>query len=181
MSKPMPRVIVAAVGKGARGKPGIVALSRRNCGKKGGHRSGDLSPAGLARRRSIINGSPPTVRKGGRSMRHGILLALVFAMTAIAFASTAAADGNRSSCPNGYTAYAIPQTETELMQFPRIVAGLNADPAPYTAQELIAAADQIDANNDGIFCLKAVSNLRGASAAHWAYFYWARDNDTAAS
>jgi hypothetical protein len=67
------------------------------------------------------------------------------------------------------------------MQFPRIVAGLHADPAPYTAQELIALAAEIDANDDGIFCLKAISNLRGASAKNWAHFYGARDNTAAAS
>jgi hypothetical protein len=52
--------------------------------------------------------------------------------------------------------------------------------------ELIEAGNAIDANDDGVFCLKAVSNLRGNNGAHWAYFshwayfYWARDNDIAA-
>ena len=39
----------------------------------------------------------------------------------------------------------------------------------------------IDENDDGNFCLKDVSNLRGESGKHWAFFYSARDNDTAAS
>ena len=38
----------------------------------------------------------------------------------------------------------------------------------------------IDANADGIFCLKAISNLRGSSTKAWEYFYGARDDDTAA-
>jgi hypothetical protein len=39
----------------------------------------------------------------------------------------------------------------------------------------------IDENQDGTFCLKAVSNLRGSSAKQWGFFYAAGDNDTAAS
>ena len=114
-------------------------------------------------------------------MRQGILLALVLSIAAIAFASPAAADADRSSCPNGFTAYAVPRTEADLLQFPRLAAGLAADPAPYTAQDLIDLGVAIDANADGTFCLKAVSNLRGASFDYWGYFYAARDNDTAAS
>lgn len=114
-------------------------------------------------------------------MRQGILFALVFSLVAIAFASPAAADQERSSCPNGFTAYAVPGTEAELLDFPRIAAGLAADPAPYTAQQLLDQGGQIDANADGIFCLKAISNLRGESSKNWGYFYGARDNDTAAA
>ena len=114
-------------------------------------------------------------------MRQGILLALVLSLAAIAFASPAAADPAGSSCPNGFTAYAVPDTEAELLQLPRIAAGLAADPAPYTAQELIDQGGQIDANADGVFCLKAVSNLRGESFKSWGYFYGARDNDTSAA
>jgi hypothetical protein len=58
---------------------------------------------------------------------------------------------------------------------------LSADPAPHTAADLIALASQVDENGDGLFCLKAVSNLRGASTIQWGYFYGARDNDTAAT
>jgi len=52
---------------------------------------------------------------------------------------------------------------------------------PYTVDELRDLGNQIDANGDGDFCLKAVSNLRGASVTQWGFFYGARDNDTAAS
>ena len=114
-------------------------------------------------------------------MRQGILFALVLALTALVLVSNAAADADRTSCPSGFTAYAIPQSEGDLLQFPRIAAGLAADPAPYTAQELLDLAVLIDANADGTFCLKAISNLRGASIRQWGYFYGARDNDTAAS
>ena len=113
-------------------------------------------------------------------MRQGILFGLALATIALALTSSAAADA-RTSCPNGFTAYAVPQTEADLQQFPRIVAGLAANPAPYTAEELIGLAALIDGNADGTFCLKAISNLRGSSTKAWEYFYGARDNDTAAA
>jgi len=114
-------------------------------------------------------------------MRQAILLPVVLGLAALALAPTAVGDEQRSSCPNGFTTYAVPQTEAALLQFPRIAAGLSANPAPYTAQDLIDLGSQIDENGDGMFCLKAVSNLRGASTKAWAYFYGARDNDVAAS
>ena len=114
-------------------------------------------------------------------MRHVILCALLLALTAFVLAPSAVADQHQSSCPNGYTAYAVPQTEAEMRQFPRIAAGLDATPAPYTVQDLIELGNQIDGNDDGTFCLKAVSNLRGSSDKNWGYFYGARDNDSAAS
>jgi hypothetical protein len=48
-------------------------------------------------------------------------------------------------------------------------------------QELIDLGNLIDENDDGTFCLKAVSNLRGASVNQWGFFYMPRDNNTAAS
>jgi len=114
-------------------------------------------------------------------MRQGILFSLVTALTALVLVSSAGSAQERTSCPNGFTAYAIPQTEADLQQFPRIVAGLAADPAPYTAEELIALAAVIDGNADATFCLKAISNLRGSSTKAWEYFYGARDNDSAAA
>jgi hypothetical protein len=105
------------------------------------------------------------------------------ALASATFATTAHAQTPRLSCPNGFDPFPVPLTEADLRSgmFPRIEAGLNADPAPYTAAELIAVAADIDANDDGIFCLKAVSNLRGSSGKHWAFFYLAGDNSTAAS
>ncbi len=120
-------------------------------------------------------------RSEGRHMRQGILFSLVTALTALVLVPSAATAKERASCPNGFTAYAIPRTEADLQQFPRIAAGLAADPAPYTAQELIDLAVVIDGNADGTFCLKATSNLRGSSTKAWEYFYGARDNDAAAA
>ena len=102
-------------------------------------------------------------------------------MTAIGLAPGAAAAEHRSSCPNGYFSQAVPQTEAELRELPRLAAGLDATPAPYTVQELIDLGNLIDGNDDGTFCLKAISNLRGSSDKNWGYFYGARDNDSAAS
>ena len=114
-------------------------------------------------------------------MRHVILCGFLFAVTAIVLAPDAAAAEHQSSCPNGYSSHAVPQTEAELRQLSRIDAGLDATPAPYTVQELIDMGNLIDENDDGTFCLKAVSNLRGASVNQWGFFYLARDNNTAAS
>ena len=114
-------------------------------------------------------------------MRQVILFTFVSAVAALVLASGAAANGHQSSCPNGYTAYPVPQTEAQMRLLPRIAAGLDADPAPYTVQELVDLGNLIDENQDGTFCLKAVSNLRGASVEQWGFFYGARDNDTAAS
>jgi hypothetical protein len=114
-------------------------------------------------------------------MRHIVLCGFLSAVTAIVLAPGAAAAEHQSSCPNGYTALAVPQTEEELRQLPRIDAGLDATPAPYTVQELIDEGNLIDENDDGTFCLKAVSNLRGASVNQWGFFYIQRDNNTAAS
>ena len=113
-------------------------------------------------------------------MRHVILGGFLFAVTAIGLAPGAAAAEHRS-CPNGYFSYDVPQTETEMRQLPRIAKGLNATPAPYTVQELIDLGNLTDENGDGTFCLKAVSNLAGASANQWGFFYLARDNNTAAN
>ena len=106
---------------------------------------------------------------------------IILALAVLAIAPTAASQQPGLSCPNGFEAYALPQSEAELRQFSRINAGLDAPAPPYTVAELIDLAQAIDENNDGIFCLKAVSNLRGASVNQWGFFYGARDNDTAAA
>jgi hypothetical protein len=48
-------------------------------------------------------------------------------------------------------------------------------------EDLIALGNLIDANDDGLFCLKGVSNFEGESTRRHAYFYSGRDNDTAAA
>ena len=114
-------------------------------------------------------------------MRHGIAFTLVFALTALVFATTTASGAERTSCPNGYFGLAVPQDEAAMRLLPRIDAGLDADPPPYTVDDLLEVGNLIDENGDGDFCLKAVSNLRGSSDKHWGFFYLARDNDSAAS
>ena len=112
-------------------------------------------------------------------MRLAIFLSIVLALTATVVGTAGASP--RTSCPNGYFSWPVPQNEAELKVLPRIAAGLEADPAPYTVGELVALGNLIDANGDGDFCLKAISNLRGSSDGQWGFFYGARDNDTAAS
>jgi hypothetical protein len=112
-------------------------------------------------------------------MRLALFTLLVLVGAGLLLVASAGAS-ERSSCPNGFTAHPVPDTEAELLAFPRLAAGLAADPAPYTAAELLELAGIIDANGDEIFCLKAISNLQGQSTKAWAYFYGARDNDTAA-
>lgn len=114
-------------------------------------------------------------------MRLVILLALVLTLT-LPLAATAQG-AQRTGCPNGFDRYDVPDDvdDFEALGLVRILDGLNAVPPPYTVEELVALADQIDANDDGDFCLKEVSNLRGESFKSWGYFYGARDNDTGAS
>ena len=114
-------------------------------------------------------------------MRQVILFALVVVLAALAVASTATGAADRSACSNGMMLLPVPQNETQLRQLPRIAAGLDANPAPYTVADLVALGNQIDENGDGVFCLKAVSNLRGESVKIWGFFYGARDNQTSAS
>ena len=113
-------------------------------------------------------------------MRQVILFTLVVS-AALAVSSTASGAADRSTCPNGTMMLPVPQNEAQMRQLPRIAAGLDADPAPYTVADLIALGNQIDENGDGFFCLKAVSNLRGESVKIWGFFYGARDNQTSAS
>jgi len=103
---------------------------------------------------------------------------LVAGVTVAALASTETAS-DRTCCSNGFFDWPVPQTEQELRLLPRIDAGLDA--GAYTAGELIDLGNAIDANQDGTFCLKAVSNLNGNSDKNWGYFYGAHDNDSAAS
>ena len=113
-------------------------------------------------------------------MRRRLVSLAIFVLAFAAFAATAHAAKPRSSCANGFEAFAVPQTEADLREFSRIDAGLSADPAPYTVAELLALSAEIDANDDGFFCLKAVSQLRGSSGKSWAFFYLGTDNKTGA-
>jgi hypothetical protein len=94
-------------------------------------------------------------------------------------------DGGRSApsrvVPERLRDAGVPQDEEALGALPRIAAGLDTDPAPYTVDDLVALGNEIDENGDGQFCLKAVSNLNGNSVKVWAFFYGARDNDSATS
>ena len=114
-------------------------------------------------------------------MRLVILVMFVLALT-LPLAATAQG-AERTSCPNSFDRYPVPQDFDDFVSLGlvRILDGFSAVPPPYTVQELLTAGDQIDANNDGEFCLKEISNLRGQSFKNWGYFYGARDNDSAAS
>ena len=105
--------------------------------------------------------------------------ALLCAGAIVAVMASSAAAGDRTSCPNGFFAWDVPQTEQAMRVLPRIDAGLDAE--AYTVQQLVDLGNAIDANGDGVFCLKAVSNLNGISDKNWGFFYGARDNDSAAS
>lgn len=106
-------------------------------------------------------------------------VALLVASAIVAVLASTALASDQTSCPNGYFDWPVPQTEQEMRVLPRINAGLDA--GAYTVQQLIDLGNAFDANGDGVFCLKAVSNLNGNSDKNWGYFYGARDNDSAAS
>ena len=59
------------------------------------------------------------------------------------------------------------------LEAPRHVAGVAA--GVYTVEALTARFRVIDEDGDRAICLKAVSNLRGSSAANWGFFYLAGD------
>ena len=105
--------------------------------------------------------------------------ALLATSAIVAVTASSAAAGERTSCPNGFFDWTVPQTEQAMRVLPRIDDGLDA--GAYTVQQLVDLGNAIDANGDGVFCLKAVSNLNGSSDKNWGYFYGARDNDSAAS
>ena len=65
-------------------------------------------------------------------MRRAALL-VVSAIVAVSASSAAASD--RTSCPNGFFDWPVPQTEQEMRVLPRIDAGLDA--GAYSVQELI--------------------------------------------
>ncbi|MGY1774067.1 hypothetical protein [Blastococcus sp. SYSU D00813] len=78
-----------------------------------------------------------------------------------------------SGCAPGFSDPG-PVTFDESLREPRIVAGLGA--GAFTEDDLELAFASLDRNGDGTICLKAVSNLRGNSGKHWAFFYLAQDN-----
>jgi hypothetical protein len=64
-------------------------------------------------------------------------------------------------------------TLAQYLDAPRHVAGLAG--RAYTSEQLARRFDGIDADDDGLVCIKAVSNLRGESAKNWAFFYLTGD------
>lgn len=61
----------------------------------------------------------------------------------------------------------------EYLAAPRHLAGVEA--GIYSVLRLTARFDVIDEDDDGVVCLKAVSNLLGNSDKNWAFFYLADD------
>ena len=119
----------------------------------------------------------PTARH--RRTATGLLAAVVVAAGVAGIPVSAAATQVKDNCANGFEDPGA-KTLSETKQLPRIQAGLSADPAPYTEEELHALFAVIDSNADGLICLKRVTELQGQSDKSWAFFYLARDNNVAA-
>src|SRR5688500_7606758 len=99
-----------------------------------------------------------------------------FATTAAITMALVVTGGSAQAKPAGCVPGLSDPGEVPLAQYldaPRHVAGL-ADVA-YTSDQLVRRFDAIDADDDGLVCIKAVSNLRGESAKNWAFFYLAGD------
>jgi hypothetical protein len=64
-------------------------------------------------------------------------------------------------------------TLQQYLAAPRHLAGLEA--GMYSVLSLTARFDVIDEDDDGVVCLKAVSNLQGSSDKNWGFFYLAGD------
>jgi hypothetical protein len=112
------------------------------------------------------------VRAGGLTMGlRRVACGVLAGGAAVALTAPAAFAGQANGCNPGYP---DDVTLTELLAAPRIVAGLAA--GAYDVESLTGVFESVDENDDGVVCLKAVSNLRGSSTKSWAFFYLAADN-----
>ena len=109
-----------------------------------------------------------------RRMAAGFAAAATIGAVSIAVAGPVGASAG-TACDRGYEDPGA-VTYEESLELDRIQAGLAADPAPYTESSLAELFAVLDGNEDGLICLKAVSNLRGNSVKHWGFFYTADDN-----
>ena len=64
-------------------------------------------------------------------------------------------------------------TLQQYLAAPRHLAGLEA--GIYSVESLTARFEVIDEDDDGVVCLKGVSNLQGNSDKNWGFFYLAED------
>lgn len=108
-----------------------------------------------------------------RHVRRATAIATLSAVALVVPAVSASA-APPTSCPPGFSDPG-PVTSDDGLTQPRIRAGLAADAS--TVEELDAAFEMFDKNDDGLLCLKAVSKLAGNSGEHWAFFYLAVDNE----
>ena len=107
-----------------------------------------------------------------KRIRRAVVAASVVAGTAMVGPGAAgAAEGTGCSPSADLGALTLEQG----LALPRIVAGLEA--GAYDLGELAAGFSAVDANADGLVCIKTVSKLRGSSTKHWGFLYLIDDND----
>ena len=106
------------------------------------------------------------------SKAHRMAVAVPPLVAAALLTPMTAAQATPEGCVPGFSepgAVTLPQ----YLAAPRHLAGLEA--GRYSVLSLTARFDVIDEDDDGVVCLKAVSNLQGNSDKNWGFFYLADD------
>jgi len=106
------------------------------------------------------------------SKAHRMAVAVPPLVAAALLTPMTAAQATPEGCVPGFSE----PGEVTLQQYlaaPRHLAGLEA--GVYSVPSLTARFHVIDEDDDGVVCLKAVSNLQGNSDQNWGFFYLADD------
>lgn len=106
------------------------------------------------------------------SKGHRMAVAAPPLVAAALLAPMTAAQATPADCVPGFSEPGAVNLQ-QYLAAPRHLAGLEA--GRYSVPSLTARFDVIDADDDRVVCLKAVSNLQGNSDKNWGFFYLADD------
>jgi hypothetical protein len=110
--------------------------------------------------------------RSARSKTHRMAVAAPALVAGTLLIPTTAAQATPEGCVPGFSEPGAVNLQ-EYLAAPRHLAGLEA--GLYWAPSLTDRFDVIDEDDDGLVCLKAVSNLQGNSDRNWGFFYLADD------
>jgi hypothetical protein len=106
------------------------------------------------------------------SKAHRMAVAATPLVAAALLLPVTAAEATPEGCVPGFSEPGAVSLQ-QYLAAPRHLAGLEA--GVYSVLRLTDRFDVIDEDNDGVVCLKAVSNVRGNSDKNWGFFYLAGD------